>query len=47
MLVCCVKKVIIPKDILYLAHNLDDFKGGMAANPPLFKCGRLCHNIHD
>lgn len=28
----CAKKQIVPEDILYPAHDLDDFKGGMTEN---------------
>lgn len=28
----CAKKDIIPEDLLYMSHDLDDFKGGMVEN---------------
>ncbi|MBD5160892.1 MAG: DUF4143 domain-containing protein [Oscillibacter sp.] len=39
----CVKKEIIPEDILYPTHDLDDFKGGMAEN---YVCNQLVAGGH-
>jgi len=39
----CAKKDILPEDILYNSHDLNDFKGGMAEN---FVCSQLtAHDI--
>ena len=39
----CAKKEIVPDDILYPAHDLDDFKGGMAEN---YVCDQLTASGH-
>ena len=39
----CAKKEIIPEDILYSAHELDDFKGGMTEN---YVCNQLVASGH-
>lgn len=39
----CAKKEIVPEDILYPTHDLDDFKGGMTEN---YVCTQLVANGH-
>jgi predicted AAA+ superfamily ATPase len=39
----CAKKDVIPEDILFLTHELDDFKGGLAEN---YVCSQLTASGH-
>lgn len=39
----CAKKDIVAEDVLYSAHELDDFKGGMVEN---YVCGQLTASAH-